>query len=40
MNYDTFTEEVHALILERGREYFRQGAVESLTDIQCRHHRH
>ena len=32
MNYNTFTEEVHALILERGKEYFRQGAVESLTE--------
>jgi uncharacterized Zn finger protein len=32
MRYDTFTDEVHALILQRGREYFRQGAVQFLSE--------
>jgi uncharacterized Zn finger protein len=32
MQYDTFTEEIHALILQRGREYFRQGAVRNLAE--------
>ncbi len=32
MYYDTFTKEIHALILQRGREYFRQGAVRHLTE--------
>lgn len=32
MEYNTFTEEIHALILERGREYFRQDAVRHLTE--------
>ncbi len=31
MQYDTFTEEIHALILQRGREYFHAGAVQHLT---------
>jgi uncharacterized Zn finger protein len=31
MRYDTFTEELHALILQRGREYYTHGAVEDLT---------
>lgn len=32
MQYNTFTEEIHALILQRGREYFMQGAVQNLTE--------
>lgn len=32
MQYDTFTEEIHALILQRGRQYFKQGAVQHLTE--------
>lgn len=32
MEYNTFTEEIHALILQRGREYFRQHAVQNLTE--------
>lgn len=32
MRYDTFQEEIHALILERGREYFTQGAVQHLSE--------
>jgi uncharacterized Zn finger protein len=32
MQYNTFTKEIHALILQRGREYFRQGAVLNLTE--------
>ena len=31
MQYDTFTDDIHALILQRGREYFQQGAVSRLT---------
>ena len=30
MQYDSFTEEIHALILQRGREYFHSGAVQEL----------
>jgi len=32
MHYDTFAEEVHALILQRGQEYFRGGAVQQLIE--------
>jgi len=31
MHYNTFTEEIHALILERGRVYFSSDAVRHLT---------
>jgi uncharacterized Zn finger protein len=31
MFYNTFTEEIHALILHRGRAYFTSGAVRHLT---------
>lgn len=32
MEYNTFTKEVHALILGRGRTYFNEGAVRHLTE--------
>ena len=32
MQYNTFTKEIHALILQRGREYFSQGAVTHLAE--------
>jgi len=32
MQYNTFTEEIHALILQRGRDYFRDGAVRHLVE--------
>jgi uncharacterized Zn finger protein len=32
MEYSTFTSEIHALILSRGQQYFRQGAVQNLTE--------
>jgi uncharacterized Zn finger protein len=31
MHYDTFTKEIHALILQRGRAYFTSDAVRNLT---------